>query len=112
MNRRMAAIGLTCAACASAVVAAHAGPCTVEIAQFETAVRASANNPAAGAMAPQTVGAQLDRQPTPAAMARAQKLAQVAFARTVARAKRLDAAGDRAGCTRALTAAKGMYNLP
>jgi len=29
----------------------------------------------------------------------------------MARAKRLDARGDRAGCTRALTAAKRMYNL-
>lgn len=111
MKHRIAAICLTCAACAFAVVAAHAGPCTVDIAQFEEAVRNSANNPHAGAMAPQTVGAQLDRQPSPASLARAKKRAQAAFARTMARAKRLDAAGDRAGCTRALTAAKGMYNL-
>ncbi|HEY1545810.1 MAG TPA: hypothetical protein VGG01_25690 [Xanthobacteraceae bacterium] len=111
MKLRITAICLTCAACAFAVVAAHAGPCTADIAQFEDAVRKSANNPQAGAMAPQTPGAQLDRQPTPASMARAQKLAQAAFARTMALAKRLDAAGDRARCTRALTAAKGMYDL-
>jgi hypothetical protein len=29
----------------------------------------------------------------------------------MARAKRLDAQGDRAGCTRALAEAKRMYNL-
>ncbi len=34
------------------------------------------------------------------------------FNATLARAKRLDARGNRAGCTRALAAAKGMYNLP
>ena len=33
------------------------------------------------------------------------------FAATLARAKRLDAQGHRAGCTRALAAAKRMYNL-
>ena len=111
MKLRIAATCLTCLACTFATVAAHAGPCTVDIAQFEDAVRKSANNPYAGVMAPQTVGSQLDRQPTPASMARAQKRARAAFAKTMARAKRLDAAGDRAGCTRALTAAKGMYSL-
>src|SRR5215510_9023464 len=91
--------------------AAHAGPCSDEIAQFEQAVRQSAGNPNAGPMAPQSIGAQLDRQPTPGSVKRAQERAQATFAATLARAKRLDAQGNRAGCTRALAAAKRMYNF-
>jgi hypothetical protein len=37
--------------------------------------------------------------------------AQATFESTLARAKRLDARGNRSGCTRALAAAKRMYNL-
>jgi hypothetical protein len=93
------------------IAPAHAGPCTQSIAQFEYAVRQSANDPNAGPMAPQTVGAQLDRQPTLASMKRAAQRAKAAFAATLARAKRLDARGNRAGCERALARAKGMYNF-
>jgi len=90
---------------------ANAGPCTTAIAQFEQAVRQSAGNPNAGPMARQSIGAQIDRQPTPGSVQRAEERAQATFAATLARAKRLDARRDRAGCTRALTAAKRMYNL-
>jgi hypothetical protein len=62
-------------------------------------------------MARQTIGAQLDRQPTPASVKRAQERAHSTFAANLARAKRLDAQGNRAGCTRALAAAKRMYNF-
>jgi hypothetical protein len=62
-------------------------------------------------MAQQSIGAQLDRQPTPASMKRAEERSQATFAATLARAKRLDAKGNRAGCMRALAAAKQMYNL-
>jgi hypothetical protein len=93
------------------VVSAHAGPCSTEIAQFEQAVRQSANNPGAGPTTPQSIGAQIDRQPTPGSVKRADERAQAAFNAAMARAKRLDARGDRAGCTRALARAKGMYNL-
>ena len=80
---------------------AHAGPCKAAIAEFKAAIRQSAGNPMAGLMAPQSTAAQLDRQPT----VRSQ------FAATMARAKRLDAAGDLEGCTEALNAAKRMYIL-
>jgi len=93
------------------LTAAQAGPCSEKIAQFEQAVRQSAGNPNAGPMARQTIGAQLDRQPTPASVKRAQERAQSTFAANLARAKRLDAQGNRAGCTRALAAAKRMYNF-
>ena len=89
----------------------HAGPCSNAIAQFETAVRQSANKPDAGPTARQTIDAQLDRQPTPGSVARADARAQTTFEASLARAKRFDARGNRAGCTRALAAAKRMYNL-
>jgi hypothetical protein len=62
-------------------------------------------------MAPQSIAAQIDRQPTPGSVQRAEKRAQATFAATMARAKRLDARRDRAGCRRALAAAKRMYNF-
>jgi hypothetical protein len=93
------------------VASAYSGPCSNDIAKFESAVRQSASNPNAGPTLPQSVGAQIDRQPTPGAVKRAEKQAQRMFDRTLARAKRFDARGDLAGCTRALAEAKDMYIL-
>jgi hypothetical protein len=92
-------------------VPAYAGPCTAEITAFEAQVRQSGNKPNAGPYLRQSVGAQLSRQPTPDSVKRAEAQAQAAFDAALARAKQLDARGDGAGCTRALTAAKQMYNL-
>src|SRR6476661_7551606 len=108
---RVSATLLVAAALGLGVAAAHAGPCSSRIAQFEQAVRQSAGNPNAGPMAPQSIGAQLGYQPTPASIRRAEQQAHAAFAATLARAKRLDKQGNRVGCTRALAAAKRMYNL-
>jgi len=90
---------------------AQAGPCSKDIAEFETAIRQSAGNPYAGLTAPQSVGAQRDRQPTPASLKQAKQRLQSKFSATMARAKRLDAKGDSAGCSSALSEAKGMYLL-
>jgi hypothetical protein len=111
MNRRFAAALVVGAALVLGVASAHAGPCTTQIAQFEQAVRESANNPGAGPTARQSIGAQIDRQPTPGSVKRAEERAQAAFDAALARAKRLDSRGDRAGCQRALARAKSMYNL-
>jgi hypothetical protein len=111
MNRRFAEVLVVGTALVLSVASAYAGPCSNQIAQFEQAVRQSANNPGAGPMAPQSVGAQIDRQPTPGSVKQAERRAQAAFNAALARAKRLDARGDRARCMRALATAKGMYNL-
>src|SRR5882724_2955748 len=111
MNRRAIAISVAALAFGLGVASAHAGPCSSEIAWFEQAVRQSAGNPGAGPMAPQSIGAQLDQQPTPASVRRARQQARATFNSTMARAKRLDARGDGAGCNQALAAAKRMYNL-
>jgi hypothetical protein len=111
MNPRVTAPFVIAATLGLGAPSADAGPCGTEIAQFEHAVRQSANNPDAGPFAPQSIGAQLDRQPTPASVKRAEQRAQATFESTLARAKRLDARGNRSACTRALAAAKRMYNL-
>jgi hypothetical protein len=80
--------------------AARAGPCTSEIAQLETAVRSS------GLTAPQSVGAQLGHEPTPASIARSEARLKASFAGLMARAKRYDARGNRLGCTRELAKAR------
>src|SRR6516225_10007485 len=100
MNSRSPVALLIGAALVLCAASALAGPCSSKIAQFEKAVRQSANNPDAGPMAPQSIGAQLDRQPAPGSVKRAEE-----------RAKRLDRQGNRAGCTRALTASKRRYNF-
>jgi hypothetical protein len=102
---------VVCAVLALAATNALAGPCTSDIAQFEAAIRSSQGNPFAGLTAPQSVGAQLEHQPTAASVKQAQQRLQATFAATMARAKRYDAQGNRLGCTRALNAAKQMYLL-
>ena len=108
---RGAAAPIICAVLCLNITVARAGPCSEDIAQFEAAIRQSAGNPNAGLTAPQSVGAQLGWQPTPASLKQAQKRLQSKFSTTMARAKRLDAKGDRTGCSGALTAAKRMYIL-
>jgi hypothetical protein len=111
MDGRVATALIAAVALILSIAPAHAGPCSSKIVQFEKAVRQSAKNPGAGPTAPQSIGAQLDRQPTPGSVKRAEERAQTTFEGTLARAKRLDARRDRAGCTRALAQAKRMYNL-
>ena len=75
---------------------AQAGPCRQDIAQFEAAMHQSASNPNAGLMTRQSIGAQLDRQPTVASVRRAEESMKSKFSATLAREKRLDAQGNRA----------------
>src|SRR5207249_6807989 len=93
------------------LVTAEAGPCTKEIAQFEKAVHQSAKNPDAGPTARQSIGAQLGHQPTPGSVKQAEERTQTTFEGALARAKRLDAQGKRAGCMRALADAKRLFDL-
>jgi hypothetical protein len=108
---QVAILPIVCASLGLSISIAHAGPCTVEIAQFEKAIHDSASNPYAGLMAPQSVAAQIDRQPTPESFKQTKDRLRSQFAATMARAKRMDAKGDRAGCTSALNAARRMYLL-
>jgi hypothetical protein len=111
MNRRLTAAPVLGAALILSVASAHAGPCTAKIAQFEKVVRQSASTPGAGPTASQTIGAQLGHQPTPGSVRRAEGRAQATFESALARARRLDARGNRAGCTSALAEAKRRFSL-
>ncbi len=88
-----------------------ASPCTAAIAKFEKAVRESANNPEAGPKAPQSIAAQLEHQPTPGSVKRAEERAEAAFEAALTGAERRDARGDRAGCRRALADAKLRFEF-
>jgi hypothetical protein len=110
-SQQATASSIVVAALTLGIAPASAGPCSSEIAAFEAAVRQSSGKPDAGPFLRQSIGAQTGRQPTPDSIKRAEEQAQAAFDATIVRAKRMDDRGDRAGCTRALTAAKEMYNL-
>jgi hypothetical protein len=112
MNRRLTPALLAAAIACLGIASAQAGPCSSEIAWFEQKVRQSAGNPNAGLFAPQSIDAQLSYQPTKVSVRQAQRQLRATFTATMARAKRLDARGDRAGCEQALAAAKRMYILP
>jgi hypothetical protein len=104
-------ITATLIACTSSFLAygsARAGPCTADIAQFESVIRQSGRNPDAGLTAPQSIGAQLGHQPTPSSVSRADSRLQSKFSARLARARLLDAQGNP-GCVVALRAAKKLF---
>ena len=109
---RYLAIAFAGAALSLGIASSHAGPCTSAITKFEGSLRQSANDPGSGPTARQSIGAQLGHQPTPNSVRRAEERAQTNFAAALARAKRLDARGNRSGCTRALAEARRLYELP
>jgi hypothetical protein len=71
---------------------AHAGPCSSEISKIEQAVNQP--NSMVGPTARQSVGAQLDRQPTPSSVAAAEQRADTHYADVLNKAKTLDAANN------------------
>jgi hypothetical protein len=109
--RRSLATLTVCAALAAAAGPVNAGPCGDAIARLQEAARRAATDPAIGPTAPQSIGAQLGRQPTPDSVRRAQDEAQSRFAAIVARAQALDAEGKLAECLQAVADAKRMLDL-
>jgi hypothetical protein len=87
---------------------AQAGPCTADLAQFETLMRQSAGDPNAGLAAPQSIGAELNHQPTLGSVRRAESRLRSTFAARMARAKYLDGQDDPR-CAISLRAAKKLY---
>jgi hypothetical protein len=97
----------------SAVV--RAGPCTADIDKTERRIhQAQAAGDPGDIGAPtgkQSVGAQLHHQPTPGSVGNAETKASDAAAAALQRARNADAAGDAAGCARALADVKELYGL-
>jgi hypothetical protein len=88
------------------ITSAHAGACGDEIAQLEKAVRQSESNPPAGPTAPQSISAQLGRQPTPETVRRAEVDSRAGLDAILSRAKALDAEGKTAECMELVGTAK------
>lgn len=91
-------------ALASAGGTARAGSCSVAIAKFQHALRHE--GPGHTASAPQTVGAQLEHQPTPASVAQAKKEAKADVDAAVREAKMLNTQNKRAECEATLAKAR------
>ena len=109
-NRRFAAALIIGGTLGQIAMPAAAGPCAKMIAQFELAVRQSADNPGASPTAAQSIGAQLGHQPTPGSVEQANVKAQRTFEAALTRAKILDAKGKR-GCAQALAEAEELFDL-
>jgi len=93
-------------------MACQAGPCTNDIVQLQAQIaREEANSPSAGPSGPQSVGAQLHHQPTPSTVGAAESKASADAKFALDRARQADAAGDLAGCQRALTEARELFGL-
>jgi hypothetical protein len=105
---KMTAALIGCISSFLAYGVAQAGPCTADIAQFETLMRQSAGDPNAGLAAPQSIDAQLNHQPTQSSVRRAEARLRSTFAARMARAKLLDAQDDPR-CAVSLRAAKKLY---
>ena len=103
-------IGTASAALFFGAAVAHSGPCTARIAQLEQQISV-APGPETGPTAPQTIGAQLHRQPTPGTVERAQRVANTDADAALDRAREADAAGNADGCNTAIGEAMRLYGI-
>jgi hypothetical protein len=91
---------------------AHSGPCTAQIAQFERQIRLAAPSLGSGPTGPQTLGAQLHYQPTPADVQSAERRASARVDAALQRAQQADADGDPIACAQAYEAARRHWIFP
>lgn len=94
--------------------AAQAGPCTTQISQLEAQIQSAQALPPGSVgspSAPQSVGAQLHRQPTAQSVESALSRANADGDAAVARAKKADAAGNASECATAIVEARQFYGL-
>jgi hypothetical protein len=90
---------------------ASAGACTEEIAKFQNALPRDENGePTFVGTAPQSIGAQLEHQPTQISVERAKKEAQNQIFRALAQAQALDSQGRPSECKDAIARAKILLN--
>jgi cell division septum initiation protein DivIVA len=95
----------------SSVAVTHAGPCAQQISQVEQQIKALQANPPEGPSAPQSVGAQLGRQPTPSTVQRARQNAATLANEVLESARMADSDGDAAACEQALRNLKDIYGI-
>jgi hypothetical protein len=110
---RPGSVKLTCLRIATAMMLltksafAYAGPCTANIARVEQQIQGSQVGPSG----PQTIDAQLGRQPTPSMLGAARQRAAAMADAAVQRAHNADASGDLAACQQALDELKDIYGI-
>lgn len=109
---RSSPIALVAAVAASLGAApASAGSCAAEIAQFRQSLHQTENSgTAVVGSGPQSIGAQLEHQPTPASVERAKRNAKAQILALLAQAELFDAQGRRAECRQALQRANLLLN--
>jgi len=114
-KRRSVIAAVAAVALLGQVAPSRAGPCTADIAQTEQQLKRLAANPSpSGAGEPtatQSTAAQLHRQPTPAEVQSAQKMARADAAAALERARQADAAGNAGQCAQFLNQARNLYGL-
>jgi hypothetical protein len=106
VNSRVAFVFIA-ALCGFAVASANASECSTQVAQLQQSV---AGSPGIVGTAPQSLGAQLDHQPTPASVANAKQNARSDVIAVLERAKDFDAEGKASECWDALGKAKLLLN--
>jgi hypothetical protein len=88
-------------------VAAQAGECSSQIAELQHALE---KQPDLVGTAPQTIGAQLGKQPTPSSVAQAEAHSKGDVARMLEQAKALDGQGKEGECMAAVAKARLILN--
>lgn len=106
---RISTAALICIAIGAAGLsaAASAGECARHIAKFERFLQ---EHPRFAGTAPQSIGAQLDHQPTPEFIAAAKKDARGDIVDVLAQARAFDAEGKQKQCEAAVRKAKLLAN--
>jgi hypothetical protein len=113
MDRSSIVLSVALAFVGSAL-AAHAGPCTAQISQLEAQIQSAQAQPPGSVgspSAPQSVFAQLHRQPTAQSVESALSRANADGEAAVERAKKADAAGNASECATAIVEAREFYGL-
>jgi hypothetical protein len=89
---------------------AYAG-CSAQLAQLKQLIGANDRDGFEGPTAPQTVGAQLGRQPTPATVHGAEHEASALVQDALNQIRRANDTGDAAACRKAVAKFKDLYDL-
>src|SRR5580700_5495847 len=110
---RSASFGLLIATTATTLLcgsgAAHSGPCTSQIEQLERQIGHASSSAKSGPTAPQSIAAQLHRQPTPETVRDAERKANADAAAVLQRARQADTDDNPAACAKALDEAKRYW---
>jgi hypothetical protein len=109
--RRPSSSLIVFAVLAATVGIASAGTCEEEIERLQSEAANSSGRTISGPTAPQSIGAQLSHQPTPATVERAQREAESRFADLLAHARILGSEGNSTACLKVVTDARQMLVL-